>query len=336
MSCVILLGAGSSRGTLGRQAPVSAEFGEHLYQQNRYWCGDYPYLAAVIRFLEPGIPDTNEQLWALDKVWGAIDNRVKLQDVVDLTLPAALPPPPHWDPWSFAAFELRKAVARIYGAALDDAIQRAATDHGTVKQQLAGLQPGDCVISFNYDLLAERLLRQLGKRFVVAHRWLDLSTHEAIVLCKPHGSLNWKQQLFGQGDRVEMLDGPIREREITHSPCIQQPGIIAPVPFKSEIIFPELQHSIAPEFHNLLVAQWRCAIRCFAEAQRLIVMGYAFPAEDSHAQYLFAEAVVRRTSSQPLEIDVYEQSHTPFCEVMRNLRALFRSALYRYQGPVTG
>jgi len=94
MSRVILLGAGASRGTLGEQAPVAAEFGKHLSKSNVDWSQEYPYLAAAIRFLKPRIPDTSEESWALDKVWSAIDNRFKLRCIWGRSLPGAPIIPP--------------------------------------------------------------------------------------------------------------------------------------------------------------------------------------------------------------------------------------------------
>lgn len=93
MSNVIILGAGASRGTLGEKAPVSAEFGEYLNKKVPCWHTKYPYLAAVVCFLKSRIPDTFEDSWALDKVWSAIDNRIKLRHVLNLSLPDA--PFPH-------------------------------------------------------------------------------------------------------------------------------------------------------------------------------------------------------------------------------------------------
>ena len=199
MSTVTLLGAGATRGTLGEEAPAAAEFGQCLNHEVPDWSKTYPYLAAVVSFLEPRIPKTSKESWALDKVWGAIDNRVKLRCILGLSLPGAPFPPPqtkriysrHLDPWGLAGFELRCAVTRIYGARLNSAIQEAIKGSGTLKGELARLQVGDCVISFNYDLLAERLLTTVSKCVVRSNPWLETAnTKDAVLLCKPHGCLS--------------------------------------------------------------------------------------------------------------------------------------------------
>jgi hypothetical protein len=351
MSRVILLGAGASKGTLGKQAPVALEFGKHLSKSNVDWSQEYPYLAAAIRFLKPRILDTSEESWALDKVWGAIDNRVKLRCILGLSLPGAPYPPPttrniygtNLDPWGLAGFELRCAVTRVYGEKLDSRIQKAAEGNGTVKIEIEQLQSGDCVISFNYDLLVEGILERLKKSVVIANPWLDTAnTHDTILLCKPHGSLNWKQWSPECGKEVQILDASMKEDEIDFDPAQNttiQPGIAGPVPFKSEIIFPALQLRSVPNFFRLLVAQWRFAIECLSEAEKLVVLGYGFPPEDLHARYLFTEAAAKRNSDKKLEIEVYEKDKQHFDkEVMKRIDKILKPASCNYdceyKGPV--
>lgn len=349
MSRVILLGAGASRGTLGEQAPVAAEFGKHLSKSNVDWSQEYPYLAAAIRFLKPRIPDTSEESWALDKVWSAIDNRFKLRCIWGRSLPGApiIPPTTKWickgnrGPWVLAGFELKCAVARVYGTALDSEIQKAIKGNGTVKRELNQLQPGDYVISFNYDLLAEKILEELSRKVAVANpRLKTMNANDAILLCKPHGSLSWKQRVSERAKAVEILNRPMKENEIDFDPAqnaIMQPGIVAPVPYKSEIIFPESQEQ-EPTFFWLLVEQWRCAIRCLSEAENLVVLGYGFPPEDLHAHYLFAEAAAKRNSDKKLEIEVYEKGKQRFDEVKKVIDKLLKPASCKYhceyRGPV--
>lgn len=345
MSKVVILGAGASRGTLGEKAPVSAKFGEYLNKKVPCWNKEYPYLAAVVCFLKSRIPDTFEDSWALDKVWGAIDNRVKLRHVLGLSLPGAPFPPPinkkiykrDIDPWGLAGFELRCAVARIHGDELNCDIQKAADGNGTLKKVIEQLKPGDCVISFNYDLLSEKILKKTNnKRMIIANPYLDAADiKNGILLCKPHGSLNWIQRVPEKGWAVEISEDPIEEDKID---CDQegvttQPGIAGPVPFKSEIIFPELQRDV-PYFFNLLVAQWRCAIEYLSKADKLIVLGYGFPPEDLHAHYLFAEAAAKRKCNNELQIEVYEKCKQRFKEVENEIKKIFKPKSCKDMGTI--
>jgi hypothetical protein len=348
MSRVIILGAGASYGTLEPEAPLAAGFGKYLIKKAPDWSHRYPYLAAAINFLGPRLQDTTLASWALDRVWGAIDNRVKLKCVLGLTLPGApFPPPPslkkeiykrNLDPWGLAGFELRCVVAGVYGVGLDSAIQTACGGNGTVKEKLKELQPGDCVISFNYELLAETILKKNGQNFTLAKSWVKPDdVRDAILLCKPHGSLAWKQRSPENGRRVEILNDPMREDEIDFAEteiCTVQPAIIGPVPFKSEIVFPELQLGTVETSFRLLVAQWHCALQCLSLCESLVILGYGFPPEDLHAQYLFADAGAKRKSSKTIEVEIYEKEKNRFEAVKREVEKVFKTNLFKDGGPV--
>jgi hypothetical protein len=346
MSSVIILGAGASYGTVGKKAPLARDFGQYLMKKTPDWSKSYPYLAAAINFLEPRLEDTTLKSWALDRVWGAIDNWVKLRFVLNLTLPGAPFPAPsskniykrNLDPWGFAGFELRCVVASVYGVGLDAAILTACGGSGTVKEKLKELQPGDCVISFNYELLAETILQKNGQKFTLANPWVAPDdVRGGILLCKPHGSLDWKQRSPENGRSVEILNSPMREDDIDFAEtenCTVQPAIVGPVPFKSEIVFPELQlGTVATSFH-LLVAQWHCALQCLSLCERLVILGYGFPPEDLHAHFLFADAGAKRKSSKTIEVEIYEKEKNRFEEVKREVKKLFKANSFKYRGPV--
>lgn len=348
MSHVIILGAGAPYGTVGDEAPLACNFGKYLLKKHSDWDKRYPYLAAAIDFLEPRLQDTTRQSWGLDKVWSAIDNRVKLRFVLDLTLAGVPFPPPslkkiykrNLDPWGFAGFELRCAVAAVYGVDMEPALKKASRGNGTMKKRLKELRPGDCVISFNYDLLAETLLNKNGQKFIVANPSINPNdVPDAICLCKPHGSLNWKQRSPENGNIVEFLDEPMKEDEIDFAEtenCTVQPAIVGPVPFKSEIVFPELQLGAVAAWFQLLVAQWRCGLQFLSLCERLVILGYGFPPEDLHAQYLFADAAARRKTSVKLQVEVYEGTKNKFDRVKAQVEKIFNgsSATFEYKGPV--
>jgi len=165
---------------------------------------------------------------------------------------APFPPPTHkkiykrnLDPWGFAGFELKCAVTRIYGDLLSLKIEdyiKNGKCNGTLYKESKVLNPGDCIISFNYDLLVEKLLDNIQQKVIRAYPYLTADTNNGILLCKPHGSLNWKVQYPENGKSVDILTCALKENEIDFDPTKNieiQPGIIAPVPFKSEILFPE-------------------------------------------------------------------------------------------------
>ena len=328
MASVLLLGAGASKGTLREFAPTSAEFGEYLQKNVPSWSIEYQFLAAAVKFLGNRIPNTSLEAWALDKVWSAIDTRVKLQQIWGLGLPGALFPyivkgvqRNDWDPWGIAGFELACLVARVYGDNLEDKIKKAAEGNGSLKTELDKLKGGDCVISFNYDLLAERILDKLAKEWIRANRYYErIQRDNKILLNKPHGCLSWKGHFSEKECPVEILYGPMPERDIR--PQVH-PCLAAPVPFKSEIIDPTLQLNLAPNMFHLLVAQWRSAIEYLSEANKLVVMGYGFPSEDLYARYLFAEAAAKRDNEASLEVEVYEICRQRYDEVEKEIKKTF-------------
>lgn len=335
MARVILLGAGASKGTLGECAPISKDFG--LYLRATSWAKDFPYLKAAVEFLGRRIADTSLESWALDKVWGAIDNRVKLQYIWGLSLPNA--PFPlvvggeqvnDWDPWGIAGFELSCLVTQVYGQDLHSKIQKACEGNGTLKKLFSELQAGDCVISFNYDLLAEGMLANIGKNWVRVNPY---TKHDGkILLSKPHGCLSWKGYFPENGRPVEILNRPMCKNEIHRH---EHPCIIAPVPFKSEIINWGLQLNKVPNFFYILVAQWQSLIDSIVAADRLVVMGYGFPSEDLHARYFFAEAAVRRNDN--LQVEVYEACCQRYCQVEKNIKTAFEPGCHvtcLYKGEV--
>ena len=67
MSKVIIVGAGCSRGTLGKKAPVSSEFGKYLncHKKRWNWTEDYPYLEAAVKYFEHRVPGTSLKSWYL-------------------------------------------------------------------------------------------------------------------------------------------------------------------------------------------------------------------------------------------------------------------------------
>lgn len=337
MSTVLLLGAGASKGTLGECAPISREFGKQVTKIIPNWNENYCYLAAAISFLSKRIADTSLTGWALDKVWGAIDARVKLQNIWGLDLPG-MPSPCGWDSWGMVGFELQRILARIFGELLESPIEEATKRNGSIRTEIAKLEPEDCIISLNYDVLTERILDKVGKVWTRAGPCYEPGIRTGkLLLCKPHGSLDWKGYFPESGHPVEFLNGHMKEREITPQ-C--HPCLVAPVPFKSEIIDWALQLNLAPNLFHLLVAQWRFAIDYLSKADKLVVMGYGFPLEDLYARYLFAEAVAVREKDGKLEIQIFEASEQSFNEVKTKIGKIFGPSGCKiscvYEGQVKG
>lgn len=90
-------------------------------------------------------------------------------------------------------FYLAKTIARLTPS--DDAIPDLYLEFA---KQLNG---GDIVISFNWDVLLEKAIKQVGKVFTYNFKRDD------VKLSKPHGSVNWRLgQRIVQGRLINTLD----------------------------------------------------------------------------------------------------------------------------------
>jgi hypothetical protein len=57
-------------------------------------------------------------------------------------------------------------------------------------------------------------------------------------------------------------------------------------------------------FFDVILCQWRAVADAVQEADRLVVLGYSFPPEDTYGRFFFRDAM--RTRSNPLQIEYYE------------------------------
>lgn len=339
MTTAYLIGAGASAGTLGSDcAPPCAFFGKVLKAAFPNWQLRYADLHWCIERLSAALPSTSHADWALDKVWGAIDNGLKdMIRVAGSGMPLGSDQNQVADILVRAGFDLKKAVANIYGDRLAAKIQASLNRDTTIKKEFRHIRSGDGVISMNYDLLAETTLRALGIEFYLPS---VRGVKRDVSFSKPHGSLAWKRQLLSHSDPIEILDVALREDQIHlqdyRGPEVQ-PAIIGPVPFKDEILSKETSHE---EFSRLVWLQLRMARDLIAEADALVVLGYGLPPEDGHLQVILERAAAQRSEWQkdPLVVRVFELNTQRFADVEMRLQRAFRSpgVECHYEGAVIG
>ena len=113
----------------------------------------------------------------------------------------------------------------------------------------------------------------------------------------------------------------------------RQPGVVAPVPYKDEIINQNSANEDVHQFFSLISAQWESTVEWISKAQTLVVMGYGFPQEDQHADYIFREAAARRGPNSKLEITVYERCDEGLGTRLARIVDIFRTG-FTYKGPV--
>jgi len=167
------------------------------------------------------------------------------------------------------------------------------------------LRENDHLISFNYDLLVERSLLQLGKwspleGYVGVDAFKNEEDKKRIVssdlgkspyrLLKLHSSINWTWEYKG-----------LQPENINH------PIVMILDDWEEGFFFPKLEKIlgrkpqggyypvwILPSYVKtfskapFLIEIWREAERMLSETKYLVLLGYSFPEQDSQSQLLFA------------------------------------------------
>jgi hypothetical protein len=281
------LGAGASRGTFDLPVvPVAREFGEVLATVCPCWESEYPALARVVRHL--GRPPSD---WSLERVWSCIDYYSKLE--------SALPLP---KPWTNESREIKKAILAVYGRRCDDA---DAADNSTLAGLLRTLEPGDVLVSFNYDTIVERLASRLGCRLVATP--LGVSGR-GVRFAKPHGSVSWTLDLCTKAATWITPDGVPLSRSLSPQDvdCGREPLVLGAVPIKSELIREvQLLYGL-PVVFDTIATQWRTVVEAIRDADTIVVVGYSFPEEDRYGRFMFDEGVRLRTGR--LKVEFFERS----------------------------
>lgn len=187
------------------------------------------------------------------------------------------------------------------------------------------LDPRDTVISFNYDCVADHVLRsraaakwsaKYGYGFpnpsrVEGHRHWDAdspptSATDTIYLLKLHGSINW--QLPSDPDSS---NGTIRLKQRLY----QQNGVP-----RFTIIPPEFVKSI--DQHPVFRVLWKKAERAIRNAEKVALIGFSFTPTDLHVEALFRIALAK---SSLKELLIANPSPTD----RRRIRSVFSKALER-------
>lgn len=321
MRKLLIVGAGASYGTLRPKAPTSNRFGEYVNTNIGNWKSDYPYLNAAVRHFKHSIPGISESSWGLDKIWGAIDNQAKLRDIFerDLRLPTSpLVKPTHLriyqtslDDIGLAGFELKRLISNVYDSQIASDFQSHQNGSGSLAQEIVRLKGGDCVCSFNYDLLTESILRKKSEgdrcKVIIAEPPPVIDKeNEGIILCKPHGSLSWKTPVPERKaiPQISPYDSPLPEDKIDFYPSLGfnlQPGLVPPVPFKEQLAVPELQRRV-PQFYSLLVHQWKTLMSRISTSDEITLMGYGFPEADGHALHIIGAGAAKRSKKFTIRI----------------------------------
>lgn len=146
------------------------------------------------------------------------------------------------------------------------------------------------LISFNYDLVCETALGNLGigYSYGFAPGAADYNIDDPrgrtgqVLLLKLHGSVNWAYP--GQ-----------RGKSLTVYKSSNEPRENGAPPF---IIPPTWKKS----FDSPLSGIWDAAVESIASATRIVIIGYSMPTTDTHFKYLLAAGLQRNASLRRLAV----------------------------------
>jgi hypothetical protein len=282
------LGAGCSYGTLKDRRhfpPLARDFGSELTKRTPDWLDKYPNLSKVAEHLGVTLPKVS-----LEELWTCIDYHAKFYEAFNIG----------WDSVQ-VVLQLKRSLLRMYGRSCDDdAAKLRVSDSYTLGRIVGEIRPGDTLVSFNYDTLAEQLAKKRGLNLL---HGVGPMPEGVVRFAKPHGSASWN--LYKLGD--DLRNGPpacssINEPEVQLGDV--EPLLLGAVPVKSELIR-EVQMCHTPPVFDVVLRQWQAVADAVRDADRVVVLGYSFPKEDAYGKFFFHEAVLQRRS-KPLRIEYYE------------------------------
>jgi hypothetical protein len=303
---LFLIGAGASRGTFDSRnfrVPTTNEFGEVLSELDAEWKSSFRTLGLAVRCL--GLDDSN---WSLADVWTLIDYHAKLADAL----------PFRTADWSGSSIDMKKALLTVYGQRCDLKAEEVAEDSTLYSLFERELNPGDVVVSFNYDTIAERIIRRVGRDLCPTRR-----CDGEVTLVKPHGSASWPipQGLTLSEREPSLMFDSLTVRDVDGG---RQPLMLGVVPIKSELIREVQLAQGAPAVFDVISREWREVVRAISECDRVIAVGYSFPQDDTHGRFLLREGLRVRTSETRPTIDFFEVDGKRV-DVERSIHAVFET-----------
>jgi hypothetical protein len=181
------------------------------------------------------------------------------------------------------------------------------------------LNPGDVVITFNWDVSLEQTLHNDRKEPRFDYFYSRSRDRKQIFLIKPHGSIDW----FKRSDLPEGGNGsdylPLDKRlvvfkhfDLTENSELENlmPVIVPPISSK--------------EFnHRALKQMWNSIFRAVSQATELHIIGYSLPREDQFARFVFRRAIrqnllnVERNKKNRLAVRVVNPDETVWTTISR-------------------
>lgn len=179
---------------------------------------------------------------------------------------------------------------------------RVKPDRHLFHRALSFVEPGDVIITFNYDVLAEQALwkrklwnpvdgyglGQLGQ--IEEHEYLDASNlpETKVPVIKLHGSVNWLyRDDFLNARKIEICTTSLK----TSDPLFEGLEVKAQHP-PYESTYPLPSHVVLPTFMKSFEYRWelqlvRQAADAISGAKEIFILGYSLPEADAMANLIF-------------------------------------------------
>ena len=196
------------------------------------------------------------------------------------------------------------------------------------------------IITFNYDLLLERVLEAINLNghsgtfhFPGCYRLEDITkvsrieneaqfnteslNHEGVALFKLHGSMNWYSKHNSATPMPKTMFNTEREIHLHNSPMIFEDLVWKPKQRKvymKPVIVPPVSGKRGMIHQGLLVL-WNKAAKALAQAERIVIAGYSCPPLDLEARILLSENLRANPNKRVYVIDPSPQTATRFTEL---------------------
>ena len=170
------------------------------------------------------------------------------------------------------------------------------------------VSPGDCILTFNYDVSVDRELRRAGKWNVgdgYGFTIPNLPDKSPVKILKLHGSSNWLASLWtsfgnGFGPRPVLSDGEMgflgytnqRDIDFRNAQSGIRPTLILPTPSKDFFVNLGDRQELGQFFDDL----WNQAKNALSQSNRLVICGYSMPDTDERATELLLGNLIGRGS----------------------------------------
>ena len=228
--------------------------------------------------------------------------RIDYEGQLELTLPAL------WQQKSSAPNPPRTVLdilAPFYQVATQALLGLLGKSTGTARNTF---------IPFNYDLLVEKALSELGHEFsygFAAEQQIQLLNPQTTLrhqptalvrLLKLHGSMNWAVRAESTAVTIGADYGALRAASL--------------IP---ELVPPTWRKSFTPALQSV----WAGAVDAIREATRLIVVGFSAPPADLHFKYLLAAGLQDNVSIRdivffdPAEQAIRDRAQALFADLQR-------------------